>query len=655
MRADSATIAGIPRTSGRVDGCGNIRAGALLVGGVLIGASSLFGSFYDLTVWGPIGVIVLAGVMTLAVVGVRRLPANALVPAAALAGLAVFQWLSHGWAESANAAYVAAARTTVYAGLVGILVIALRSDRDRVTLAAGLGSGAALAAAFEVTRLLLGHAAGDFVGGRLNDPLGYYNGEAAAILVAFWPAIALAEVGRRALWRGLGLGAGTLVVSVSLLAQSRGAALALVASALLLLAFVPGRMVRLVALIVVAAVVAAVAPSIFHVYDSLPPGTGVPRQGAVSSALVAAIGASAVAGVFWGCASWLVSRKPGLQQQLTSRRVSRAVAAAIFATLLALSVVAGPRVAHQADRQWKDFTHLRTVRSATRFTSAGGNRYDYWRIAWAQFKSHPAGGVGAGNFGRTYFLERRTSEDVRQAHNFWLQALGETGLIGFLLILTAVAAIALGFARSARSARQDPLRAGLAVAGGGGFTLWLVQTSADWLHLLPGLTAAALAFAAIVVTSADVAPLPVVGRHLPLRPLTFAAATLAAGAIGVLTLAATWTHQAERRLVTDPSSSASKARDALRLNSRDLDSYFVLAAALARNNQYSDARTTLRRAAALEPHNFVPYVLLGDIAVRRHDLQAAVSAYDRALALNPRQPGLRTALRGAQRELRKTG
>src|SRR4051812_36293953 len=46
MRADSTNIAGIPRTSAMLEGGWNIRAGALLLGGVLIGANSLFGSFY---------------------------------------------------------------------------------------------------------------------------------------------------------------------------------------------------------------------------------------------------------------------------------------------------------------------------------------------------------------------------------------------------------------------------------------------------------------------------------------------------------------------------------------------------------------------------------------------------------------------------------
>jgi Flp pilus assembly protein TadD len=54
----------------------------------------------------------------------------------------------------------------------------------------------------------------------------------------------------------------------------------------------------------------------------------------------------------------------------------------------------------------------------------------------------------------------------------------------------------------------------------------------------------------------------------------------------------------------------------------------------------------LLAAAALEPHNYVPPALLGDLAVRRGDLAVARAAYARALVLNPRDPTIQTDVRG---------
>jgi Flp pilus assembly protein TadD len=147
-----------------------------------------------------------------------------------------------------------------------------------------------------------------------------------------------------------------------------------------------------------------------------------------------------------------------------------------------------------------------------------------------------------------------------------------------------------------------------------------------------------------------------VGRQIRLRPLVFVASTLAAASLGLITTAAIRTRQATDKLAAgDPQAAASEARSALKLNDRDLGSYYVLAAAFARNDQYGDARATLIRAASLEPHNFVPEALLGDLAVRRRDLAAAALAYRRASALNPRNAELRSNARRTAQQARAAG
>ncbi len=136
---------------------------------------------------------------------------------------------------------------------------------------------------------------------------------------------------------------------------------------------------------------------------------------------------------------------------------------------------------------------------SSRFTTGAGNRYDYWRVAVDQFADDPLKGVGAGNYDRTYFLERRTTEDIRQAHSIELQTLGELGLVGGILLAVFLVAIGAGFARRARAAKDDLRVRGLTVAAGGTFAVWLVHTSVDWLHLIPGLTGIALCSAAVLV------------------------------------------------------------------------------------------------------------------------------------------------------------
>ena len=81
--------------------------------------------------------------------------------------------------------------------------------------------------------------------------------------------------------------------------------------------------------------------------------------------------------------------------------------------------------------EYRSFTELGArAASTSRFTTGAGNRYDYWRVALDQFRDDPLRGVGAGNYDRTYFAERRTTEDIRQPHSIELQALGELGVVG---------------------------------------------------------------------------------------------------------------------------------------------------------------------------------------------------------------------------------
>jgi Flp pilus assembly protein TadD len=46
----------------------------------------------------------------------------------------------------------------------------------------------------------------------------------------------------------------------------------------------------------------------------------------------------------------------------------------------------------------------------------------------------------------------------------------------------------------------------------------------------------------------------------------------------------------------------------------------------------------------------VPWALLGDLATRRGESRQAARDYARALALNPRDPGLAELVRGARAE-----
>ena len=110
--------------------------------------------------------------------------------------------------------------------------------------------------------------------------------------------------------------------------------------------------------------------------------------------------------------------------------------------------------------------------------------------------------------------------------------------------------------------------------------------------------------------------------------------------VGRLALAERYRVEASDALQTDPARAFEKAEDSLGLNAASLPTYYIKAAAYARFNRSGDARRTLEYAASLEPHDFVPWVLMGDLSVRRGDIEAARTAYGRASKLNPQDAEL---------------
>ena len=292
----------------------------------------------------------------------------------------------------------------------------------------------------------------------------------------------------------------TFLGGLVLLGQTRAVVPAVALSALLLLVAVPGRTRRAWALVVPAPAwppASGRSSTCTTRCAAAPPARGLPSSEAPRSRSCsppwppARSGRCAVAARRgWG------TRSGGARLAWVPLAARRAVASRSAVAAAALDDPVG-KVARRVPRLHA--SSARRADASSRFTSGGGNRYDYWRVAVDQFADNPLRGIGAGNFDRTYFLERRTTEDIRQPHSIELQTLGELGIVGGALLAVFLVAIAVGFARRAREASDDPRARGLAVAAGGTFAVWLVHTSVDWLHLIPGLTGIALCSAAVLV------------------------------------------------------------------------------------------------------------------------------------------------------------
>jgi UDP-GlcNAc:undecaprenyl-phosphate GlcNAc-1-phosphate transferase len=615
---------------------------------VVCGLSPALFGFYRLSVWGPIALVVLAVLLGLTIARPAAPRPVALVGTGGLVLLWLWALSSAGWAESADQALLDANRWMLYAAMFAVLVLLLRDDRlGRLVMASATAAVMAFGL-YLCVRLLEPDAGELFLFRRLNGPLGYVNGQAGYLLLGLWPLVALAERARSHLLSGAAVSGAVVLAGLSVLAQTRAVIPAVIVSAIVLVVVLPRRTARLWALVAVAAGVALAAGPLLDVYDSAS-GSQQPDAGTIRSGVLALIGAAAVVGMLWAGARYTAARATSKSPR-HARAASVIGLSALGVALVVGGLSAGGNPVDRARTEVHAFKNLDSdsaAASTTRFTSGGGNRYDYWRIAARQFEDHPVKGIGAGNYDRTYFLERRTVEDVRQAHSLPLQVLGELGLVGGIGLLLFVGAVLLGFFRRVRAARTSERDLSLAVAAGGMFLVWLVHTSVDWLHLIPGVTGIALCAAAVLVApwsrpEAD-------ARRSPVRLVVIGACGLLvlAGAVfvGRATLADKYRADSQKLVSSDPAKALGKARDSLSLNGEALPAYYAEAAAFARMNDYRRARSSLLEATRREPHDFVPWGLLGDLALRKRDLKQARRDYRRASRLNPRDTGLRDAAR----------
>lgn len=301
-------------------------------------------------------------------------------------------------------------------------------------------------------------------------------------------------------------------------------------------------------------------------------------------------------------------------------------------------------------KQWDAFVHLSGASASsdaqTRLFSGAGNRYDYWRVAWDAFKAHPIAGVGAGNYPQSYYLHRRTQESIQNPHSLELQVLSELGVVGFALLMLLVVGAALGVLQMRRAARRSPRARTILVGALGVVVVWFVDTSGDWMHLLPGVTAIALcAIAALCSPQESPSPAPTArnGTRLPmLLSAAGAALVLAIGGASLLraALARHYLNNARAALTTDPAQAISDGQQVLRIDEANLDAYYVKAAGQARFDKAVAAQSTLLQATRQSPGTFITWTLLGDLEARAGDVKASRSYYRHALRLDPREPGL---------------
>jgi O-Antigen ligase len=639
--SDAQTI-GARQTAPRLgDAVGAVRGPALaalptLVAAALLLIASWANGAFQLRSWGPLAIFALVALAVSRGSGVRG-------PAV---GMAVAMWVFAGWsalsvlwADVPSAALEGGARNALYAALVSLPLLTLPDRAWAVRTAKGLTAGLGALVLGTLIACLTG-GADHFLAGRLDDPVGYRNGTAALFALAAWPLICVAAQRRaHALIRALSFALALAAVGLAYLTQSRGVVVGFALGGVVALALGPDRLRRAWLAILAVAGTGALSHKLLAPYDAfLATSTTVPD--AVDRA-VTALAALTAAGFVVALLLCLVDG--GLRVAGGAARNLR-VASGVLLVLVSLVAAVGAAarigdpVAFVKDKA-HEFKQLDVAAPGeSRLGSTSGQRYDLWRIAWAEFRSAPLIGVGESSYAPGYYARRATDRNVSTPHSLAASTLAETGLVGALALAGMLVAALLALIRGWKEATPDERRwaSGLTAAG----VVLIGQSLVDWLWLIPGLTGLGLLCLAVGVATVSLPREPAPPRARAwsaVRVVPVVAAVLVACVF--LADLEIRTARAEAATAT-PQRRIALADKAARYDPVSLEPHYLRAGALEEEHQRAAARRELLDALDREPGSFVTMALLGDLETRAGHTAAARTWYRRALAANPRDVGL---------------
>src|SRR4051794_1686184 len=349
-------------------------------------------------------------VLALALAGPAPLPRSAAgwIAVAGLAGMTAWTAISLAWAPQGGPAIGNVQRLALYLAALLVGIGALRHARALRAVEPALAAGATIVVGYGLAgRLLPGllhfHVSAS-AGGRLEQPITYWNGEGALAAVGLVLTARIAGDRSRPRWmRATAAACGVWLATGVYLSYSRGAIAVSVVGLLVLLALAPSRLQLRASLVTLVLGIAAAACSAAFAGVASLGGSHHERDGAI--VLAALI-------VLAGLAALLAALAPSAPEETRPgwARAVRPAAAAVVAVVAAGLVVGGLREKASA-------ADLSRTTGAGRLTNVNSNRYDYWRVALIGFRDHPLQGVGAAGFRVLWLEQRKVDESVRDTHS----------------------------------------------------------------------------------------------------------------------------------------------------------------------------------------------------------------------------------------------
>ncbi len=617
-------------------------AGALVTVSLFFGGSLSDGRLFWIGIFAEavgLGAVAagLAGLVPLAVPGRAGLAAIGL-----LSAFVCWQGVTMIWSIAPDRSWSYLNRGAVYVAfcLLGLVVAANARMPARV-----VAGGLAVLLAGVVGWALLGKVFPSLFpdGGRvarLRDPIGYWNALALACALAL--PLGLWVATRRG-WRRELRAAGVLLLYLAVIALvltfSRAGILVAAVAVVLWLAFVPARFESFGALllsVVPAAAVAGWASTRAGLVDDNQPLGARRSDGAWFALVLVVVGLVVIVAALWADGADRRFADP-VARRLWARRIGIASGTVVVVGVIGVSAASGGPSA------WlKEFRGGGEVggSSARIATLSSNNRWEWWKEAWQVFEEKPVGGKGAATFPISRLRVRKGGVVTNEGpHNIALQALAETGIVGFLLGAAAVIAVLVALGRAVGRLRGEERAAAVALAIAVPAYLLHALADIDWDFI--AVSAPAFFLGGLLIGMGG----EVRSVRVRVRGRTLLAAGLTACLLaGVYSLTAPWL--AANRVqdaysaifANDPRSGAADARDAASLNPLSFQPLWALALAHASVGDVSGAIREYQSATRLQPEDPDTWVALGQYELCHAHVFGAYAALNQAYTLDPFGP-----------------
>ena len=411
----------------------------------------------------------------------------AVITVGLFAAFAIWTLISVRWAADAERAFAQFNQVALYVAVFAIAIVLARLIPARVLVGGVAVALVGIAIVALVSRFFPssygvepgGAILKELSNGRLSFPLGYWNGLGIEVALAYPLLLSLMSSRRSRVASTLAAFPLPILAAVMYLTSSRGAFVAAGIAVVMFVLLTPRRWTALAA-VVVAGGAGAVAVWVL-----------VPKKALVNGDTDTSLGVHQGhhAALWIGIAcvvtalAWLGLSELGKRLASPPRVVGQVTAGVLVALVLIAILLAHPIRQFDTFKSNAAVSHAHGTQTTTHLlNTSGSGRWQFWTAAVSEFKAHPLNGGGAGSWLSWWLQHPVIPAFTQYAHSLYLESLAELGIIGLLLIGSAVVVAVVGAVRSALALESAEVAAAAACG-----IAFFAAAAYDWVWQLAGI------------------------------------------------------------------------------------------------------------------------------------------------------------------------